>query len=79
MIWVKRFEEVKTADFYLSDPNYTSATHPNGPQLFVPARGPNGDGKGSDGSMIALDFLPMRADRTRRGTEHSHIHSQQSV
>ena len=33
MIWVKRFQEVKTADFYLSDPNYTSATHPNGPQV----------------------------------------------
>lgn len=63
-IWVKRFEETRTADFYLSDPNYSAATHPDGPKVFVPARGPQG---GSDGHLLAMDFHPLRKDSTRRG------------
>ena len=63
-IWVKRFEETRTADFYLSDPNYSSATHPDGPKMFVPARGPQG---GSDGHLLAMDFHPLRKNSTRRG------------
>ena len=63
-VWVKRFEETKTADFYLSDPSHSSATHPDGPKMFVPARGPQG---GSDGNMLAMDFHPLRKESTRRG------------
>jgi hypothetical protein len=68
---------VKSADFYLSDPNFPATTHPNGPQLFVPARGPpagagvgSGVGKegvGADGVIEALDFHALRSDRPRKG------------
>ena len=77
LIWVKRYSEVKSADFYLSDPNFPATTHPNGPQLFVPARGPpagagvgSGVGKegvGADGVIEALDFHALRSDRPRKG------------
>ena len=63
-VWVKRFEETRTADFYLSDPNHSAATHPDGPKIFVPSRGPQG---GSDGHMLAMDFHPLRKNSTRRG------------
>jgi hypothetical protein len=62
--WVKRFEEIRSADFYLSDPQYPApAGSPHGPQVFVPSRGEGG----SDGNIRALDFHDLRRSRGRRG------------